>query len=104
MGGLHIGKHKGSHVGSSSIALRSQKKALGMSLASTRSRGSNKRSFNIMSTRGSANKPFLFGEGKGSDAVRQSLRMSGGSKVVGQSLELRGQSQPLLASNRKPLP
>ena len=84
------------------MAMRSLRKGLGMSLASTRSRGSNKRSFNIMTARGSANKPFLFGEGKGSEAARQSLRNSSGAKGAGPSLELRGLTQSVLASAQKP--
>ena len=102
MGGQHTERTKSGQV-SGSILMRSHRKGLGMSLASTRSRGSNKRSFNIMTSRGSANKPFLFGEGKGSEAARQSLRNPSGAKGGGPSLELRGLTQSALASARKPL-
>jgi hypothetical protein len=45
------------------------------SMLSTRSRGSNKRSFNIMTTKGSSNKAFKFGESRANEAARQSLRI-----------------------------
>jgi hypothetical protein len=54
-----IGKLKGSH------ALQNRKQALvGHSAVGTHSRGSNKRSFNVMTTRGSASKAFKFGDGR----------------------------------------